>query len=53
MIGEHFEEEGEAKLREIVTVLEPLITVAMGIVVGVVVLAVMLPMFDLATFAGK
>lgn len=51
MVGEHFEEEGEARLRQAVAVLEPLITVGMGAVVAVVVLAVMMPMFDLATFA--
>lgn len=53
LVGEHFEEEGEAKLRQIVAVLEPIITVGMGAIVAVVVLAVMLPMFDLATFAGN
>jgi type II secretory pathway component PulF len=53
MIGEHYEEEGESKLKELVTVLEPAITVGMGVVVAVVVLAVMLPMFDLTTFAQK
>ena len=51
LIGEHYEEEGESKLREIVTILEPAITVGMGVIVAVVVLAVMLPMFDLTTFA--
>lgn len=51
LVGEHFEEEGEAKMRQLVAVLEPLITVGMGLVVAIVVLAVMLPMFDLATFA--
>ncbi len=51
MIGEHFEEEGETRLRDIVTLIEPLITIAMGLVVAVVVAAVMLPMFDMATFA--
>ena len=51
LIGEHFEEEGESKLREIVTVLEPAITVARGVIVAVVALAVMLPMFDMTTFA--
>lgn len=51
LIGEHYEEEGETKLREIVTVLEPTITVGMGVVVAIVVLAVMLPMFDLTNFA--
>jgi type II secretory pathway component PulF len=52
LIGKHFEEEGEAKLREAVAVLEPLLTVMMGVVVAVFVMAVMLPMFDLSTFAN-
>ena len=51
LIGEHFEEEGEVKMQEIVGTLEPLITVGMGVIVAVVVMSVMLPMFDLATFA--
>jgi len=52
LMGEHFEEEGEARMRQIVAVIEPIITVGMGLVVAIVVMAVMLPMFDLATFAN-
>ena len=51
LMGEHYEEEGESKLRELATLLEPLIIVAMGVVVATIVLAVMLPMFDIATMA--
>lgn len=51
LMGEHYEEEGESKLRELATILEPLIIVAMGIIVATIVLAVMLPMFDIATMA--
>ena len=51
LIGQHYEEEAEVRLREIVTVLEPAITIVMGFFVAVIVLAVTLPMFDLATFA--
>ncbi len=51
LMGEHYEEEGESKLRELATLLEPLIIVAMGIIVATIVLAVMLPMFDIATMA--
>jgi type II secretory pathway component PulF len=51
LMGEHYEEEGEAKLRELATILEPLIIVAMGVVVATIVMAVMLPMFDIATMA--
>ena len=53
LIGEYFEEEGEEKLRGLIVIVEPAITVLMGIIVAFVVLAVALPMFDLATFAQK
>ncbi|MCH7726759.1 MAG: type II secretion system F family protein [Planctomycetes bacterium] len=53
MIGEHYEEEGETKLRDFVTVLEPAITVGMGAIVAVVVMAVMLPMFEMGSFARQ
>lgn len=51
LVGEHFEEEGESQLRELVTVLEPVITLFMGLVVAIVVLSVMLPLFDLGSLA--
>jgi type IV pilus assembly protein PilC len=51
MVGRHYEEEGEEKLKKLIAYLEPAITVGMGIVVAAIVLAVALPMFDLATFA--
>jgi type II secretory pathway component PulF len=51
LMGEHYEEEGESKLRELATILEPLIIVMMGVVVATIVLAVLLPTFDLATKA--
>jgi type II secretory pathway component PulF len=51
LMGEHYEEEGESKLRELATILEPLIIVAMGIIVATIVMSVMLPMFDIATMA--
>ncbi len=52
LLGEYYEEEAEAKLRQFVGVLEPAITVVMGGLVAVVVLAVMLPVFNLSTFAS-
>lgn len=52
MLGSYYEEEAETKMRSVVKLLEPLITVVMGTVVAVVVLAVMLPIFDLSTFAN-
>ena len=53
LLGEHCEEEAETRLRELVTLLEPAIILGMGFLVAIVVLAVMLPMFDLATLAQK
>lgn len=51
MIGNHYEEEGEAKLKEVVAILEPVITVVMGLLVAIIVMAVMLPLFDLSAAA--
>ncbi len=51
MIGQHYEEEGEAKLKEFVAFLEPVITVVMGFLVAVIVMSVMLPLFDLSSAA--
>ncbi len=52
LMGEFYEEEGETRLRELATILEPMIIIVMGVVVAVVVMSVMLPIFDFAT-AGK
>ncbi len=51
LMGEYYEEEGETKLRELATVLEPLIIVFMGVIVATIVMSVMFPMFDLSTMA--
>jgi type II secretory pathway component PulF len=51
LMGDYYEEEGETRLRELATVLEPLIIVVMGVVVAFVVMSVMLPVFDFATAA--
>lgn len=51
LIGEYLEEEGESRLRTLVAMLEPGIIIVMGVLVAIVVLAVMLPMFNLATLA--
>jgi type II secretory pathway component PulF len=51
LMGAHYEEEGESKLREMATMLEPMIIVVMGVIVAVIVIAVMLPMFDIAQLA--
>ncbi|HEY4232532.1 MAG TPA: type II secretion system F family protein [Lacipirellulaceae bacterium] len=51
LMGAHYEEEGESKLRELATMLEPMIIVVMGVIVATIVIAVMLPMFDIAQLA--
>jgi type II secretory pathway component PulF len=51
LVGEFYEEEGETRLRELATILEPVIIILMGVVVAFVVLSVMLPVFDFATAA--
>ncbi|MEO0529826.1 MAG: type II secretion system F family protein [Planctomycetota bacterium] len=53
MMGSHYEEEGQALARQLISVIEPLVTIVMGGVVAVVVLAVMLPVFDIATLAQR
>lgn len=53
LMGEHYDEEGEALARQLVSVIEPLVTIVMGGVVATVVLAVMLPVFDIATLAQR
>lgn len=51
MLGGYFEDEAETRMRALVRLMEPLITVVMGAVVAVVVLSVMLPIFDLSTMS--
>jgi len=51
LLGEYYEEEAEASMRQLIGMLEPIITVGMGVIIACVVLAVMLPVFDLSTLA--
>lgn len=53
LLGAHYDEEGEAAAKQIVSAIEPFVTIVMGGVVATVVLAVMLPVFDIATLAQK
>ena len=52
-VGEFFEGEGEQRLKELVKLAEPVIIVLLGVVVGAIVLAVMLPMLDLSSAGGR
>jgi type II secretory pathway component PulF len=53
LLGEYYEEDAEARLRQLVGLIEPALTVGMGVVIAIVVLAVMLPVFDLSSVANK
>jgi type IV pilus assembly protein PilC len=50
-VGEHYEEEGENSVRNIVKIAEPALIVVLGVVVATVVMSVMLPLFDASTMA--
>jgi type II secretory pathway component PulF len=52
MVGEYYESEGEQRLRDAVKIVEPAIIVGLGLVIGAIVLAVMLPLLDLSTARG-
>lgn len=52
LLGEYYEEDAEQRMKQVVRLLEPAITVVMGAVVAVVVLSVMLPIFDLSSVAN-
>jgi type II secretory pathway component PulF len=51
LVGEFYEEEGDTRLRELSTVVEPVIIIFMGLIVALIVMSVMLPIFDFATAA--
>jgi type II secretory pathway component PulF len=51
MLGDYFEEEAETRMRSLVRMLEPAITVGMGGIVAIVVMSVMLPIFELSSFS--
>lgn len=53
MMGDHYDEEGEALARQMISAIEPFMTIVMGGIVALVVLAVMLPVFDIATLAQR
>ena len=53
MLGSHYDEEGQSSARQLVSAMEPILTILMGGCVAVVVLAVMLPVFDIASLAQR
>ena len=50
-VGQHYEEEGENSVRNLVKIAEPALIVVLGVVVASVVMSVMLPLFDASTMA--
>ncbi len=50
-MGEHYEEQGETKIRDLVKILEPAMICGLGVIVAAVVMAIMLPLFDASTMA--
>lgn len=51
-IARHYEVQIDARLRAMTSVLEPLMIVVMGVVVGFIVFSILLPMLQLSSFAG-
>lgn len=47
-LADHYDREAEARLKETITFVEPAVTLVLGVIVSLVVLAVALPMFDMA-----
>ncbi len=52
LIGEYFEEEGYMRLRNLVSLIEPLILIVLGVIVGFVAISMFLPLFDLTAAGG-
>jgi type IV pilus assembly protein PilC len=51
-MAEHYEQEMTVRLKGLTALLEPLIVVAMGITVGIIALALFLPLFKLSSAVG-
>lgn len=51
LVGQFYEDEGERRLQELAKLLEPAIIVVMGGVVGTIVMAIMLPIFEFSSRA--
>ncbi|MAY74119.1 MAG: hypothetical protein CMJ31_05205, partial [Phycisphaerae bacterium] len=51
--AEHLDEDNAQAMRSLSTVIEPLVIVLMGIVIGFVALSMFLPLFDLTSMAGS
>jgi type IV pilus assembly protein PilC len=52
-IADHLDEDNEMALKTLVGLVEPLILIAMGLVVGTMAVSMFLPLFDLAASGGR
>ena len=50
--ADYYDEELEASIQKMLSMLEPMLILIMGIVIGFIVIAMMLPIFDLSTTMG-
>ncbi|OQY06542.1 MAG: hypothetical protein B6I28_06250 [Fusobacteriia bacterium 4572_132] len=50
-VSDFYDTEVENKIKGLTSVLEPIMIVGMGLVIGLIVLSVMLPMFDMIQIA--
>lgn len=51
-VSDYYDKELDVEIKGLTSVIEPIIIVIMGILIGAIVLAVMLPMFDMIKLAG-
>ena len=52
-ISSYYDNEVESEIKGLTSILEPIMIVGMGIIIGVIVLSVMLPMFDMMKVAKR
>jgi type IV pilus assembly protein PilC len=52
-VSDFYDNEVETEIKGLTSVIEPLMIVVMGIIIGVIVLSVMLPMFDMMKIARR
>ena len=50
-VADFYDDEVEIEIKALTSVIEPIMIVAMGLIIGVIVLSVMLPMFDMMKLA--
>jgi type II secretory pathway component PulF len=51
-VAEHMDEDNETAIKTLTGLIEPVILIVMGLIVGAVAVGMMLPLFDLTAGAG-